>query len=149
MNYSSTIKDMEKNYDEKVVVKLKDIEKRFKDSSAIKDNPIIYEVFIKNFMPVNLGLTVLYPGNINREFYITRGHIHKKPTPEFYILLEGLGLLLMQKNNIPKTIRLIKGKLTLIPVGCAHRLINIGNRKLKVLTIYDKTSMPGYKVKFK
>ena len=28
MNYSSTIKDMEKNYDEKVVVKLKDIEKR-------------------------------------------------------------------------------------------------------------------------
>ena len=149
MNYSSTINDIEKNYDKKVVVKLKDIEKRFKDSSAIKDNLIIYEVFIKNFMPVNLGLTVLYSGNINRELYMTRGHIHKKPTPEFYILLEGLGLLLMQKGNISKTIKLKKGRITLIPKGYAHRLINIGNKKLKALTIYDGASMPDYNIKFK
>ncbi|MDO8508275.1 MAG: glucose-6-phosphate isomerase family protein [Nanoarchaeota archaeon] len=149
MNYTSTIKNLEKNYDKKVVVTLQDLEKNFKNPQNSKDNPIIYEVLIKKQSPINIGLTVLNPGAINKEFYMTRGHIHQKPTPEFYILLDGKGLLLLQKSSIIKKIILKKGKITLIPPHYAHRLINIGEIKLKVLTIYDESSMPNYKIKFK
>ena len=42
-----------------------------------------------------------------------------------------------------------KGKIALIPEGYAHRLVNTGNKKLKVLTIYHEDSKPSYNVKFK
>ncbi len=149
MNCKQTIKQFEKNYNKKHIVRLKDIVNRFKNSENIEENPIIYETFIKSFSPIQLGLTVINPGNINKEFYMTRGHIHSIKTPEFYVLLEGKGLLLIQKSNKSKTIKLKKGEIALIPKDCAHRLINIGNKKLKVLTIYHENSKPNYNVKFK
>ena len=149
MNYKSTIKNFEKNYDEKHTTRLKDMDNRFKDQISIKENPIIYRVFIKKFSPINLGLTVINPGAINKEFFMTKGHIHTKKTPEFYILFEGSGLLLIQKNNKQKTIKLKKEEITLIPEDYVHRLINIGNKKLKVLTIYHENSKPDYNIRFK
>ncbi len=149
MKYKQTIKQFEKNYNKKHTVRLKDIANRFKHSKNTEDNPVIYETFIKSFSPMQLSLTVINPGNVNKEFYMTRGHIHLTKKPEFYILLEGSGILLLQKNNKPKTIKLKKGEIALIPEGYAHRLINIGNKKLKVLTIYHKNSKPNYNVKFK
>ncbi len=149
MNYISTIKSLEREYNKKVTVKLKDLEGSFKDISNIEGNPVIYKVFIKKYSPINLGLTILNSGSVNREFYMTRGHVHKKQSPEFYILMEGKGILLIQKRSIIKKIVLEKGQIALVPEDYAHRLINVGKEKLKALTIYDETSMPNYKVKFR
>ncbi len=149
MNIKNTIKNFEKNFDRRIEVKLENMKNSFKNISNIEENPIIYEVFIKKYSPINLGLTVLNSGTINGEYYMTRGHIHKKSTPEFYILLEGKGILFLQNRDKTKTIKLKKNKITLIPESYAHRLINAGNEKLKTLTIYDETSMPNYKVGFK
>jgi len=148
MNYKKTIRDFEKNYDKKKVARLKDFEESFLEVEKEKRNEVIYEVFVKKFSPINLGLTVVNPGTIGKEFYMTHGHVHKKLIPEFYILLEGKGVLLIQKGK-PKTIELKKGEIKLIPIGYAHRLINTGKKKLKVLTIYHEDSRPSYNVKFK
>ncbi len=148
MNYTQTINQFERSPDKKGAVKLIDMLNSYKRPIKSKNNPVIYETFIKSFSPIQLGLTVINPGTINKEFYMTRGHIHKKPTPEFYILLEGKGILLIQKNK-PEIIKLKEGEIALIPEGYTHRLINTGSKKLKVLTIYDETSMPDYNVKFK
>lgn len=152
-NYQKTIRKFEKVYEKKSVRKLSDMKGFFKDEKAFeeilkKKNPELYSVFIKEFSPMMMGLTVINPGVVGKEFYFTKGHIHKKLTPEFYILLEGKGELLIQKDK-PKVIKLKLGEITLIPERYAHRLINTGRKKLKVLTIYHEDSKPDYKVKFK
>ena len=135
--------------------KLKDVVKWYSDKEAVekelKKNPnkVIYETFTDKFTPIDLTLTVVNPGIIGKEYYMTKGHIHRKKTPEFYILLEGKGKLLIQKQSKAKVIELKKGEITLIPINYAHRLINTGNKKLKVLTIYHENSKPDYKIKFK
>ena len=153
-NYQGTIRKFEKNPDKKSSRTLKDLQSYFRDKKEVqkilkKKNLVIYEVFIKEFPPIDLGLTVINPGNVKKEFYFTKGHIHKNKTPEFYIMLDGKGELLLQKGRKPKTIKLERGKIALIPKSYAHRLINTGRKKVKVLTIYHEASKPDYKVKFK
>jgi len=154
-NYNKTIREFEKKYDKKSTRKLKDLVGFFKDNKEAenilkKKNPIVYEVFIKEFPPINLGLTVINQGNIKGEYFFTKGHIHKRKIPELYILLEGKGdLLLQSKRGKPHVTHLKKGKIALIPEGCAHRIANIGRKKLKVLTIYHEDSKPDYSVVFK
>jgi len=152
-NYQGTIRKFEKNYEKKSSRTLKDLQSYFRDKKEVqkilkKKNPVIYSVFIKELSPIDLGLTVINPGNISGEYFFTKGHMHKKKTPEFYILLEGKGELLIQKGKL-KVIDLKKGEIALILKKYAHRLINTGSKKLKVLTIYDQKSKPDYKIKFK
>ena len=152
-NYKKTIRHFEKNKSH--ARKLKDVAPWFSNKKAIAEalrkskNKVIYETFTDKFSPINLTLTVVYPGVIGKEYFFTKGHIHRKKVPEFYILMEGKGKLLMQKQSNVKVIDLKKGEIVLIPIGYAHRLINTGNKKLKVLTIYDQESKPDYNIKFK
>jgi len=152
-NYKKTIKEFEKHKSKARI--LKDVAKWYSNKKAIVEelkknkNKVIYETFTDEFSPINLTLTVLHSGTIGKEYYMTKGHIHRKKVPEFYILLEGKGKLLIQKQSKFKVIDLKKGEIALIPVGYAHRLINTGNKKLKVLTIYDQESKPDYHIKFK
>ncbi|MFH1290774.1 MAG: glucose-6-phosphate isomerase family protein [Nanoarchaeota archaeon] len=142
MNYTKTVRELEKDHDKKKTVKVQDV---FPSS---KENKKIYEVFIKNYSPMNFALTILNPGTVKKEFYMTKGHVHKTKMQEFYILLEGKGKLILQKGPL-KEINLKKKELNLVPSGFAHRLINTGKTKLKVLTIYHEDSEPQYGVKFK
>ena len=148
-DYGKTIRNFEK--EKSKPRKLKDLEGYFKDKEEFEKgskSDVIYETFTKSFSPINLTLTVIKPGKLGKEFYMTKGHVHGKKTPEFYILLEGKGALLIQKGK-PKTINLKKGEIALIPEGFGHRLINTGKKELKVLTIYHEDSRPNYKIKFK
>jgi glucose-6-phosphate isomerase, archaeal len=130
---------------------LKDMPNYYEKGALSKLNPKtkIYDLFTKDFSPIKMTLTEMYPGSVGKEYFYTKGHIHTKQTPEFYILLEGFGKLLIQKNNKPTIIKMKLGEITLIPKGYAHRLINTSNKKMKVLTIYHEDSKPSYKVKFK
>ena len=152
-NYKKTIRYFEKQKGE--ARKLKDVVNWYSDKEAVEKelnknpNKIVYETFTDEFTPINLTLTVIHPGVVGKEYYMTKGHIHRKKTPEFYILLDGKGKLLIQKQSKTKVIDLKKGEIALIPVGYAHRLVNTGRTKLKVLTIYDQESKPDYEIKFK
>ncbi|MBW6442552.1 cupin domain-containing protein [Patescibacteria group bacterium] len=136
-----------KNFEKEVIRKFKDIKEIFKNSN-IKNNPLIYRVLIKSLGNHELGLTIIEPGSINKEYYMTKGHKHKKAFSEVYILEEGKGKLVLQDKKI-KIIELKKDKPIIVPEKTAHRLINTGNTKLKVLTLYHKDSGHDYSVKFK
>ena len=151
---NSTVNEFEKNPDKHGVRKLSDLKDYFSDKKKVEEilvegNPIIYETFVKKFFPIDLGLTVMHPGNIGGEFYFTKGHVHGAKTPEFYVLMEGSGLLLLQKGQNVKSVKLKKGKIAYIPEDYAHRLVNNSRKKMKVLTIYHEESKPNYGVKFK
>jgi glucose-6-phosphate isomerase len=154
VDYSKTIRKFERGYDKKKSVKLSKIAHRFCDKTAVakelKKDPVLYEVFIKDYSPMQMGLTVICPGSIGKEDYMTNGHIHTKNAPEFYILLKGSGKLILQKGKSgkSKSVKLDKGMITYIPKGFAHRLANTGRKKLKVLTIYHEDTKASYDVKF-
>ena len=152
-NYSSTIRKFERGYDKRSIRKLSGMKGFFEDNNAFKEilnkkDPELYSVYIKEFSPIDMGLTVINTGTVGKEYYFTKGHVHKRKTPEFYILLEGKGELLIQKGRKKKVIHMKLGEIALIPVGYAHRLANIGKKKLKVLTIYHDNSKPKYGVNF-
>lgn len=134
-------------YDKKIIRRFKDIKDKFKNISNIKSNPLIYAVYIKDFGCFETGLTVIEPGAINKEFFMTRGHRHQKPTNEIYILISGKGKLLI-KNKKTKIFELKKDKTYIIPKKSGHRLVNTGNKKLEVLTIYPKNAGHDYNFEF-
>lgn len=141
--------DIIKKHPDKIVVrKLKDMADRFKNIKNINSEKIIYRVFIKDFITFEIGITVIEPGNINDELFMTKGHRHIKKREECYLLLKGKGKLLLEgKTN--KTITLQKNKTYIIPATAGHRLINTGNKKLEVATIYSKDAGHDYQFKFK
>ncbi len=141
-------KSLKKDYDKKVIRKFKDMKDRYKNTKGIKTNPLIYTVYIKDFKSFETGFTVIEPGTINKEFYMTKGHKHKQVTKEIYMVLKGKGKLMIQTNKT-QIINLKKDKIYIIPQKSGHRLINTGNKKLEVLTIYPKTSGHDYNFKFK
>ncbi len=143
-NYNEILK----NHDRVITRKFSDMLDKYKNTKGIKSNPTIYKVFIKDFKTFESGITVIEPGTINKEFFMTKGHKHTDNSQEIYIFLEGKGKLLIQ-NSKTKIYELKKDKIYIIPKKSGHRLINTGNKKLKVLTIYKKNSGHDYNFKFK
>jgi glucose-6-phosphate isomerase len=115
----------------------------------LKKDAVVYETFTKSDSPMKYTLTVVHPGTVGKEFFMTKGHVHGNKTEEFYILLEGKGKLVLQKAGKVRVVDLKKGKIALIKPGEAHRLVNTGNKDLKVHTIYHEDSRPNYSVKFR
>jgi len=153
-NVKKLVKSLRRNYDKKVVRTLKDMKKYFLDKDEVKKilkkkNSIIYTVFIKKLeLNKMIGLTVINPGSIGKEYYFTKGHKHKKPLSEIYILLNGKGDLILQ-NKKSKVVCLKRGEKIIVPGKSAHRLVNIGKKKLEVVSIYNKNAGHDYNVKFK
>tara|TARA_Y100000034_G_scaffold109178_1_gene140174 strand:- start:5866 stop:6318 length:453 start_codon:yes stop_codon:yes gene_type:complete len=137
-----------------IVRKLKDIHKKFSKKEKVKKilkkkNPEIYRVYVKKLDgDFVVGKTVIKPGQIGGEYYMTKGHRHKIQIPEVYILEKGKGNLILQ-NKKAKMINMKKNIPIIIPGKSAHRLVNTGKNKLEVLTIYSKKSGHSYNVKFK
>ena len=140
-------KSLKKVYDKVVVRRFKDMADHFKNPKGIKGNPILYKVYINDFQCFETGLTVINPGNINGEYYMTKGHKHVKPTREIYILINGKGKLLVKGKKL-KVFDLKKGKTYFLPKREGHRLVNTENKPLEVLTIYMKTAGHNYKFSF-
>jgi 3-hexulose-6-phosphate synthase len=129
--------------------KYKDIKDKFKNLSKIKKDKILYTVYVNTLdKEKNIALTSINPGDIQGEYFMTKGHKHSNPIPEEYILISGKGKLLLQDKK-PKTIELKPFKKVHIPGKSAHRLINTGKTKMEVLSIYNKNSNPNYNFEFK
>jgi oxalate decarboxylase/phosphoglucose isomerase-like protein (cupin superfamily) len=148
MKIEIPFKDIKDNYDKKVVVTFEDMKEKFQNIKGVKGNPVLYEVYIRDFGSFETGLTVISSGTINGEYYMTRGHKHKKLRKEMYILVSGKGLLLIG-NKKTKIVKLNKKKIYIIPEKAGHRLVNIGNKNLEVLTVYSKDAGHNYSFEFK
>lgn len=70
--------------------------------------------------------TVIYPGDVNGEYFMTRGHFHTKPTHgELIIVVAGTGILaLCDRDGKSENIPLEPGTTYFIDGTQAHRTIN-------------------------
>ncbi|TET52054.1 MAG: hypothetical protein E3J64_05810, partial [Anaerolineales bacterium] len=89
--------------------RLSDMHGMYQDTSETeavleRGDPLIYEVQVVD-VPERAGhllhcLTVLQPGRVGDEYYMTKGHFHvAMDTAEIYLGLEGEGYLLMQTTE--------------------------------------------------
>lgn len=75
------------------------------------------------------GTTVLMPGTVGDEFFMTRGHFHTHPLRgELCLTLRGTGiLLLMDRAGKTDRVTMKEGALYNIPPDLAHRVVNTGS----------------------
>ncbi len=147
MKLEIEFKDLKKFHDRILIRRYKDMSEMFKEKLK-RGNPILYKVYIKDFGNFEMGITCINSGNIKGEFFMTKGHKHKKNSNEMYMLIKGKGKLLIQGKRM-RVLDLKKDKIYNVPGKSGHRLINTGNNELQVLTIYSKDSGRDYKFRFK
>jgi len=123
-----------------IIRRLSDVIDIFQDKKAaeeaLKENPIIYKVYNVQ-IPEESGhlqhcISIVYPGKIGNEYYMTKGHFHKiKETAEIYLTLKGRGKLVMQTpDQKSKVLDMEEGSISYIPPYWAHRTVNTGNKPL-------------------
>ena len=69
-----------------------------------KGDPLVYEFYeLDTRTPgdIAFGTTVIYPGKVGREYFMTKGHFHEiLDTAEIYYCLSGQGYLLMENTKV-------------------------------------------------
>jgi glucose-6-phosphate isomerase len=129
-----------------------DLKEIFMNTKGIEDNPLVYE--FDNIIPSDsesdllYGVTTLYAGTINGEYYMTKGHKHKIPCAEVYYGLEGEGIVLCEKDGYSKIYKLSAGTTVYCPSGFAHRVINTTEDKCKFYCVCRADAGHDYDVKF-
>src|SRR5262249_40546230 len=74
------------------------------------------------------GSTVVEPGEVDGEYFMTHGHFHARPDrTEYYGTVEGEGaLILMDEERRTRTETMSPGSLHFIPPHTGHRVANTG-----------------------
>ncbi|MBE0690600.1 MAG: cupin domain-containing protein [Anaerolineae bacterium] len=94
---------------------------------------MIYEVYPvavpENAAHVLHCTTVIHPGTIGDEYYMTKGHYHaRRDRGEVYLGISGEGyLLLMLENGETRKMIMKPGTAAYVPPNWAHRTINTGS----------------------
>jgi len=144
-----------KEYDNKVERRLSNLEGIFNDAPSYaqlraEEDGMVYEVFEKE-VPANPGqlahaVTVIYPGKVGAEYYMTKGHFHQKePTAELYLGVKGQGGIIMQnKEGKTSYLEMKPGSLVYVAPYWAHRTINIGSEPFSFLAIYPADAGHDY-----
>jgi glucose-6-phosphate isomerase len=103
-----------------------------------KEDPVIYEFYElgcpERAGDLAFGTSIIYPGKIGNEYYMTKGHFHMiVDTAEVYYALAGEGYMVME-NAEGDTIEMpmAKGKAVYVPRGYAHRTVNTGDEPLVI-----------------
>jgi len=129
------------------------LEALFEDREAFRRMPpssVVYRV--QSWSPVSegtegglfWGTTVVEPGTVGCEYFMTHGHFHaKRDRTEFYATVSGDGaLLLMDENRRTWMEEMKPGSLHHIPPSTAHRVANTGNDSLRFVACWPSDA--GY-----
>jgi glucose-6-phosphate isomerase, archaeal len=84
------------------------------------------------------GISVLNPGRVGSEFFMTRGHLHQRADrSETYYCLSGHGILLMEDlEGKVEAAEMRPDNLVYVPPFWVHRSVNIGSRIFATLFSY-------------
>lgn len=97
-------------------------------------DPLAYEVidYRKAESDFCFGTTIMMPGRVGEEFYMTRGHFHaRKDRGEAYYTQSGEGLLLLEsRDGEIRKVEMRPGVCAFIPPDWAHRSVNTCAEKL-------------------
>ncbi len=100
------------------------------DALLAKGDTLVYEF---HGMPVPekegdlaFGCSILYPGKVGDEYFITKGHFHTiLDTAEVYYCLGGSGYMLLENEAGDYSAHeLAPGQAVYVPKGYAHRSVN-------------------------
>lgn len=121
---------------------------QFADVEAAKamvenGDPLLYEFYGLDLPEddagvLQFGTTILYPGKVGNEYFMTKGHFHTiLDTSEIYYCLKGKGMMLMETpEGDTEWKELAPGDAIYVPGRWAHRSINLGNEPLVMFFVY-------------
>ena len=142
-HYSKTFDELEGMYEN---------EQEFQKMLLKWRNRVVYEVWehrsSENKGDLVFGTSVMKPGRVGDEFFLTRGHQHKKAyCSETYFCLRGKGVILMESpEGEVKALKLEKGQLVYVPPFWFHRSVNIGDSELITLFTYNSDAGQNYEI---
>ncbi len=127
--------------------RLSDLKNYFQNQERAEEligehDPVIYEVweleYDKGGRGISLGTTTIYPGDVDGEFFFTRGHFHAKDDgDEVYIPLSGEGYLAVStREGVSDLVALEVGLLYYVPGHLAHRTVNTGDSPFSFLCLW-------------
>ena len=122
--------------------RLSDMQGLFLEESAEPGDPLIYRVFGIPVPPTNANVisstTVIEPGTIGREYFMTKGHFHEaRDRAEVYLGLGGDGRLVLATEDGRHAVEPIgPGTVSYVPGSWAHRSVNVGDEPLVFFAAY-------------
>lgn len=134
---------------------LSQMKNMFYDQKAVHEilesgDPVIYEFYElgcpERAGDLAFGTTILYPGKIGGEYFMTKGHFHTKlETAEVYYTLNGKGYMVMEDpEGDTIEVPLLKGQAVYVPRRYAHRSVNIGNEPLVLFYTFQADAGHDY-----
>ncbi|HLV94629.1 MAG TPA: glucose-6-phosphate isomerase family protein [Candidatus Acidoferrales bacterium] len=127
----------------------------FADSEAFRaldPNTVVYRVQAWCPVPEGTegglfwGTTVVEPGQVGSEYFMTHGHLHQKRNrTEYYGVVEGKGaLILMDESRSTWTEPMSPGSLHFISPNTAHRVANVGSAALRFVACWPSDAGHDY-----
>jgi glucose-6-phosphate isomerase, archaeal len=132
-----------------------DLRGAFADAAALDrligaGDPVLYHV-LQYDVPEDTGqliccTTVLQPGTVGDEYYMTKGHYHAvRETAEIYLGLSGHGMLLLRTAGGQVAAQPMEpGVVAYVPPCWAHRSVNTGEDPLVFLAVYPAQAGHDY-----
>ena len=142
-------------YDNHIVRRLSAMEGQYLDAQAfqamLSDDPVLYEVYEikrpKLAGELMNGLTIVHPGKVGEEYFMTKGHFHTVlDTAEVYYCLKGDGAMVMETPEGEWSVEeLHPGRVLYVPPRWAHRSVNMDPREdLVMFFIYPANAGHDY-----
>lgn len=121
------------------------------EAALAEANPLIYEVHEATVNPevdgqLRYSTTIIYPGKVGDEFFMTKGHYHAKgETAELYVGLAGVGYLILQTPEGEVSLqKMTPGAAAYVPPFWGHRTINIGRENFVFMACYPADAGYNY-----
>jgi len=114
-----------------------------------EEDALIYEVYEIKRPEVEgeliMGVSIVHPGKVGREFYMTKGHFHSLlETSEIYYCLRGEGYMVMETPDGQSCVEaLTTGKVLYVTPGWAHRSI-CTSRQEDLITFFAYPANAGH-----
>jgi glucose-6-phosphate isomerase, archaeal len=120
------------------------------EAALAQGDPILYE-FYELGLPEHpgdlaFGTSIVFPGKIGQEFYMTKGHFHTiLDTAEVYYCLSGQGIMLMETpEGVWRAEEMSAGRVVYVSKRYAHRSINTGKDKLVTFFVFRADAGHNY-----
>jgi len=133
-------------HDDVLVRRLSDMAGAYADDEAAsrllqEGDPVIYRAFTAAVPeePDQLiyRTTIIQPGRVGREYFMTNGHHHERDSAELYLGMAGSGLMVLQNRDRQHHLaELVAHRAVYVPPGWAHRTVNTGEEELVFLAVY-------------
>jgi glucose-6-phosphate isomerase len=114
-----------------------------------QEDTLVYEVYEVKRPEVEgelaLGISVVHPGQVGAEFFMTKGHFHSVlGTAEVYYCLQGEGFMVMETPEGDTSVAALRpGTVLYVPPRWAHRSV-CTSRQGDLVTLFVYPSHAGH-----